>query len=356
MDELSLQPIYLQLKENIIERIRAGIFPVGTSLPSERSLELMFNVSRGSVRKALDELIESGYIEKRPGRRSVITSMGTAEIRNMAFVTILDKSALLDIYRMFYEALLIQCNNAGINLYYVDVSRDLPSFLSTINFDALFISGNVTGTDRLDKIASPGTTMIALDDIFPQGKFTTVCTDNLAGGELAARHLIEIGCQRLLFFGVEPAYQYKPFRDRKSGFVRTAQLENIDYRILDIERDNPEQVEEELKNFLKQYSADGIFVFNDHLAMNTLRAFLHLNIKVPEDIAVIGFDGLEYGNFTTPTLTTIAQPIKCITAKALEVARSEKGTTRECVKIPGQLIERGSTSKNLIAEAKLAGQ
>ena len=343
MNEVNLQPIYLQLKDTIIEKIKTGVFPVGTSLPSERRLETMFSVSRGSVRKALDELTESGYIEKKPGRRSVITSIGIVSVKNMAFVTILGKSALLDIYRMFYESLLIQCNNAGINLYYIDVSRELPAFLNDVKFDTVFISGNVSEVGRFNEIISNDTKMIGLDDIFPAGEFTTVCTDNLAGGEAAARHLIEAGCSRLLFFGVETAYNYKPFRDRKSGFVNAAQLENINYKILDIERDNPECVEDGLKDFLHRYSIDGIFVFNDHLAMNTLKALSRLNIKVPEGIAVVGFDGLEFGTFTTPTLTTIAQPVNTITGKALELALAGKIVSKECLKIPGQLVKREST-------------
>ena len=55
---------------------------------------------------------------------------------------------------------------------------------------------------------------------------------------------------------------------------------------------------------------DGLFVANDQMALGALRAASQRGIRIPEDLAVVGFDGLEEGAFFLPSLTTIAQPLR----------------------------------------------
>lgn len=343
MNEINIQPIYLQLKTLLQEKIQSGVYPVGACLPSERNLEEMYNVSRISVRRTLECLIEEGYIEKSTGRRSIVKQTGPGLVRNMAFVTLLSRDALLDVYRMSYEAMLMKCNSCGINLYYVDVSRTLPAFLKNIKFETFFISGNVNEVSHFGEIINENVRLIALDHIFPEHQFASVCTDNYSGGQMSAEYLIGRGRKKLLFLGVATAYQsYPPFEERKKGFIEAARRNGAEYDVLDISGGAFENIKQELTEYLHDHEIDAIFAFNDHVAFYTLKTLAAMGRKVPEEIAVMGFDGLEIGNFFSPSLTTAAQPVNAIVRQAFDLAMMHN-FTRETYKIPVQIIQREST-------------
>lgn len=66
-------PLYLQIKKIIKDRILHGVYPLGTHIPSEPQLEQEFNVSKMTVRNAIQELHQEGYVEKRSGVGTIVT-------------------------------------------------------------------------------------------------------------------------------------------------------------------------------------------------------------------------------------------------------------------------------------------
>jgi GntR family transcriptional regulator of arabinose operon len=342
MQDCKFQPIYIQVKEAIIKNIHMGKFQYGTFLPPERDLQQEFKVSRITIRKAMEELNKDGLIEKSKGKRSRINKPEPSACKNMAFVTEVPSKTLPDIYRMFYESLLKKCNTANIRLYHLDISEKLPDFLSETSFDAIFISGRVQDKNAFTKLVKPETKLILLDDIFDDEQFITVCTDNQKGGEDAASFLINRGCKKLLFLGVESAYHYRPFRDRKAGFIKACNNAGAEYFITDIEKDSQNEIRRNLEELPFFKDVDGIFAFNDDLAANTIKALTKMGISIPDKVSIIGFDGLEFGEFIAPTLSTIEQPIGNITEKAFEIACNQESGKIKTFKIPGQIIKRES--------------
>ncbi|OAB26078.1 GntR family transcriptional regulator [Paenibacillus macquariensis subsp. defensor] len=71
-------PLYLQIKKIIKDRILQGVYPLGAIIPSEPQLENEFNVSKMTVRNAIQKLVQEGYVDKRSG-------IGTKVISNTAF-------------------------------------------------------------------------------------------------------------------------------------------------------------------------------------------------------------------------------------------------------------------------------
>lgn len=66
-------PLYLQIKKIIKDRILHGVYPLGAHIPSEPQLEQEFNVSKMTVRNAIQELYQEGYVEKRSGVGTIVT-------------------------------------------------------------------------------------------------------------------------------------------------------------------------------------------------------------------------------------------------------------------------------------------
>jgi GntR family transcriptional regulator len=67
------EPLYFSIKKDILSNIKRGLWPIGHRLPSEDELQEEYDVSRGTVRRALSELESEGYIDRRPGRGTFVT-------------------------------------------------------------------------------------------------------------------------------------------------------------------------------------------------------------------------------------------------------------------------------------------
>ena len=314
MNRAEEQPIYLELMNILLEKINSGTYPVGSCLPSERVLAETFRASRVSVRKTLDCLQEDGYIKKSANKRSVILKGGLENSgQTIAFAAVRPRDAMLDVYRMYYESLLMKCNVRGDTLYYVNISDPLPDILKNIKFKAVITTNNSVSSMKHAEELFGCVPKMALDIL--DTKFPAIGTDNVLGGRMAAEHLIAIGCRKLLFLGVANAYPpYYPFSERKQGFTDVASRSGADCSVIDLDNAFQETVERAITEILESAGRpDAIFAFNDHLAISVLKALYKKRVHVPEDISVMGFDGLEIGRYMTPALTTIVQPFNAIT-------------------------------------------
>jgi len=90
-----------------------------------------------------------------------------------------------------------------------------------------------------------------------------------------------------------------------------------------------------------------IFAANDLMAIGALKAFAHLNVRVPEDISIIGFDNIPFSDCTYPPLTTIAQPTYLMGQRAVETLLKliDKKKIKKSVEFETELIERDSVSR-----------
>lgn len=141
--------------------------------------------------------------------------------------------------------------------------------------------------------------------------------DLALGGELAAQHLLSTGRRRLVM--AAPA-QARPTGDaRRNGFqnaVVAAGLEAGDFEV------PAAIVGPEVRAAAREWVAagnlpDGLFCHNDELAFALLRALLEAGVRVPDDVAVVGFDGLPEGELYWPSLTTVAYPFDAVASEAV---------------------------------------
>ena len=146
-----------------------------------------------------------------------------------------------------------------------------------------------------------------------------VASDNFAGGGLAAEKLLELGCKKLLFLriGTEVAGEADK---RGVGFVSYCQMRGVEYETMIL---NDSDTEEPFYRFLEQHFApgkadfDGIFCNTDLLACRIVEKLRSIGSRVPEEVQVIGFDGVV--NYTTgrPYCSTIVQPLEKLAEAAV---------------------------------------
>ncbi len=151
-------------------------------------------------------------------------------------------------------------------------------------------------------------------------KLDYVMADHYKGGYLATQYLINMGHKQIITF-THKIYnkEYSEFEERTKGFVKAMEENNLKISEKEIIRDEIsfEYGREKIKEIVKKNKKfTAVYAQTDLLALGIIRGLRELNIKVPEEVSVIGYDNIEFGKFSEPELTTINQP----TAKLAEEA------------------------------------
>jgi LacI family transcriptional regulator len=143
----------------------------------------------------------------------------------------------------------------------------------------------------------------------PQFNVDTLVVDNFGGGCLATRHLIELGHTRIAC--VAPASTDSPSALRVSGFRKAMEDAGLPIDETLIYRgDNRFAGGRDGAEHLLSTGASftAIFAGNDVMAVGAIRQLHQHGLAVPDDVSIVGFDGIALGDFVSPTLTTVNQP------------------------------------------------
>ena len=143
----------------------------------------------------------------------------------------------------------------------------------------------------------------------PRQLYCTVGTDNLLGGRLATEHLIARGARQLAYFGDTRTPE---IAQRHQGFVDVIARHGIDFDpacFVPLTFDLP-AVEQAVYHLLDSERAfDGIVASSDLSALQIMQALGRRGIRVPKDVAVVGYDDIPFSALASPSLSTIRQDL-----------------------------------------------
>jgi DNA-binding LacI/PurR family transcriptional regulator len=203
-------------------------------------------------------------------------------------------------------------------------------------------------------LAQSGTPVVALLDRSPDPAVPAVRIDNEAGAYLAVRHLIELGHRRIAHVTIraEPPAddEQTASADRFRGYCRALREAGLDDELLltaDHGRRLPAGRQFGLRwRDLPTLGVTAAFVSNDLLAIGVLRGLFEAGVRVPDDLAVAAFDGIELSRYTQPALTTVEHPRSDLGRIGAEMliglAEGSLPAERERV-LPIQLVVRESS-------------
>lgn len=172
--------------------------------------------------------------------------------------------------------------------------------------DGLIIIGQGSDPADLDYLADHQAQFVVWGQA-GAANYTTVGTDNVAGGYLATQHLLSQGKRRLVFLGdtqhLEIAARHKGFQDAlaKAGVAEAHRAVQAAFCM--------QSGLEETARLLAQCEFDGLVCSSDLIALGAINALQARQLKIPDQVAVTGFDNIPLAQFMTPPLTTIAQDI-----------------------------------------------
>lgn len=230
--------------------------------------------------------------------------------------------------------------------------RNIDALLNT-QVDGLICSlaFDTKNYDHLDKIIQKGVPLVLFDRTPNREDISTVVIDDYQGAVSATQHLIEEGCRNILHLA--GPRDILPYRLRAEGYQDVLKKNGIQVRtewILESglsQQDGISCIREVIDSYPE---IDAVFAASDHAALGAMRELTERGIKVPEEMAIVGFSNEGFGPFVEPSLTTVDQHGSQMgewAAKLLleQCNAKEKKIKPEKIVLPADLIVRSSSSK-----------
>ena len=221
---------------------------------------------------------------------------------------------------------------------------DLVKALIRGNYDAIAIFGWHHDINVLEKLIPKQMRIVFGGRQGESSRFTYVGVDNVIGGEIATRHLIDQGCRNIVHISGDLTVESS--RERLQGYRNAHKKAGLKVRERNIiEGDYTlETSQKVLTKFLNKFDdLDGLFAANDLSGMGALATLHESGYSVPDDVRVIGFDGTDLSKKTMPPLSTVAQPSRMLGSEVARQLMLPMGEKLVNVSLPLELIVRESS-------------
>lgn len=308
----SAVPKYCQIKSMIINMIKSGKLKENMKVFSESTLSREFGVNRNTVAKALNELALEGYILRKQGMGSFVAPQKKKQRTGNIGVLV------QDVENKFYSLIAKHVESvAKKNGYHVILCNTESSFsMEKEVVETLLVNNKVDGLivvpvdshQEQEFFKSLQQQNIPLVLLFPQTliKGLNLIVPNYSQGVCKAVDLLIDSGKRKITCVVTKNRHYYGIAQRIEGYKRATDSHNIDLSIIEI-AGAYESEGYNLGRKIAQMSdrPDGIIAVNDATAIGLLKGFRESGIRVPDDIAIVGFDDIEYASDSNIQLTTM---------------------------------------------------
>jgi DNA-binding LacI/PurR family transcriptional regulator len=190
----------------------------------------------------------------------------------------------------------------------------------------IFIASEMTNLrgdhSHYQQLVSEGARIVFVNGVLASLDIPSVGVDERAAGELATQHLIDLGHERVGF--VAGPQHYLPTQFKGAGRLASLQAAGLDSE--ELVAHGPFAVEggrRALRELLAMPGPPtGVICSSDVMAMGVLQEARRQGVRVPDDLSVVGFDGIEASTWSLPPLTTIEQPIHDIAETAVDALQT----------------------------------
>jgi LacI family transcriptional regulator len=214
--------------------------------------------------------------------------------------------------------------------------------------DGTVLMGVDTGSPEVERLLRSDIACVGLDVSLAGGGNGSVMSDNVEGAAMAVRHLVERGHKRIAtitgLLGTAPA------RDRLRGYREELQRQGLAYRDDYVEYGDyyVESGTTAMTRLLALAEPPtAVFAASDLMAVGALGVAQQARVRVPEDLALVGFDDILLAGLTQPPLTTLRQDkagLGAAAGEALLALLEGDGNAQAAITLPVELVIRGSTT------------
>ncbi len=321
--DYDLLPTYIRVADDLRSKFGTPGFEIGSYLPGEHEIAVQYSLSRGTIRRALSILETEGLLSRQPGRGTLILPLSAQaqnQKRKVAIVWTMVRWVGVDMFSALEE----QLSAANCEIIFRSSQHDhkkeieiLTGLLdSDVNAVVLYSTGHPDVYPLIQRLQDQGKLVVLLDRFVQDQSegLNWVTSDNERGAYALTRHLIDLGHKRIGMVIISPEYQLdriSTLMEREQGYlraIREAGLESLLLKKCCISDEVNAVVGRELIEFIHARRPTAIFFHND---ASTYRMYAILNqngIRVPQDISIAGFDGLElFSDLLSFKLTTVEQ-------------------------------------------------
>ena len=360
--------LHLQIIQSLKKSIEDNTYRQGDLFPPEIELAAKFGVSRGTIRKAMKALVDEGILTRIPGKGTFIQSEGVKSTPEA-------RACLIGIVVLHmndpYGAAIVSgaervARQKGYSLIFCNLDEHLE--VEAEHFERL-INHRVSGV-ALFPLALPGELelvetlcdaeipIVLIDRQIPGLTLTTIMSDNYGGAYQAVKHLLDLGHERIACITVpdHPSSVDDRIRGyeqamRDAGLLPYAAVPMHTLNVYGQDPGFPVEVNIEDSHWVEHMFAvkappTAVFCINDYIATTVMRLANARGLRVPQDLAIVGFDNNPYSQLAPTPLTTVAQPTIEIGARAIEelLERIDGScTTEELIYLPTTMVMRSST-------------
>jgi DNA-binding LacI/PurR family transcriptional regulator len=223
----------------------------------------------------------------------------------------------------------------------LDLAGDLAGSGRVIG---LIVLGQWQPEEQLTVLAARQLPLVIWGAHRPRQTYCTVGGDNIAGGTLATEHLVASGRRRIAFLGELGSREVEHRHEGYLQVLARQKFQPMAHWVHAVPGDL-RPVRRAVESFMGQAAAfDGLFASSDALALEAMLALRDSSIRVPEDIAVIGYGDIYAARYSYPSLSTIRQPISSGAEAAVEaVLKLVDGRRIKSQMLQPELIVRAST-------------
>jgi len=246
-------------------------------------------------------------------------------------------------------------NAGGYNLiisqsdesYETEVKNALTLFNSRVDGLLVSLSNETTDCYHFQPFLQKAIPVVMFDRVLPGTNAVTVTVDNFQGGFLATEHLIKQGRKKIVF--LSGPLQCDVYRRRYEGFVEVMKKHGLAVSagsVVECQLSH-EDGQKIIRDFLKKKSLpEGIVCCNDLSAAGCITELNKNNVKIPSEIAVVGFNNDTVAGIVNPALTTIHIPVDRMARQAalilLQLMEGNKIPSSRHISFPCHLVIRNS--------------
>lgn len=350
---------YARLAQALREAVEQGEYAPGTLVASEHELARKHGLSRVTVRRATDLLIEEGLLERRPGKGLYVRE-AEAEATRIVKVIVGNLAWEPSVQLARGAQQIARSCGAEIQVYDAHGSQR-ENLESLLNLPKNGASGAILMAlhtpdfnEAVIRVKAAGFPLVVADYQSGEIPVPAVAADNYQGGALAGRHLAGLGHTRVAFVGDCGA---STVRARLDGFrdalaeagIALPRASIVDITPEDTLSDWSEMVRQAMRNVLKgPVRPTAIFCSCDAVARACYRVCESLKIRIPHDLSLVGFDDDPLAEWLSPPLTTVRQPFAEMGQTAMRLLQKQlagRAAKAESTLLPVTWIERGSTAQ-----------
>lgn len=317
------EPKYLKIKHSIQSLVEKGSYQLGEKIPSEADLRKEYDVSRHTIRQAISELVNDGYLLKQQGSGTFVSDEykkvgnGNGKKTIGVITTYISDYIFPYIIRGIEEELSKHNYSLMLSSTRNNVENERTSLENMLdqNVDGLIVEPTKSNVMNPNlnyylNLSEKQTPLIMLHASYEELDLPVIALNDVKAGKIATEHLIELGHTNIGMIAKSDDLQGK---NRLKGYIEAlydAKLTFNGEHVIRYDTESRDSISERLEKIFAEENYPTAFVtYNDEIAVNLVHALHEAGLECPKDVSIVSHDDSHYSTaLSSVKLTGIKHP------------------------------------------------